>query len=292
MRITTLIAATAILLLTACGGLPPATPAGEVATQAEILPSSTPEQPTAAPPTLTSPAPPLAPLDLTSDIEAIRLRMLHSHETWRSLWVQFHLVVFPLEGSDQPIHLERLQVWIRQPAELLLLNGSWGDVDPDYFFVSDGTLFLDADLRAGTIQEGDVAPGILEPFLPPEELTGAIISHPLAEMIGYPAGPMIFPVGLAQRQGTYELIGEDTVAGRAALILDFTPRPAGLIFERLSLDALTGLLLRQQVLTKTADGEQMLSDLYVFPIKYDPAFPAGLFTLEVPESVRFQEAPE
>jgi hypothetical protein len=91
MRTTTKIATAATFLFAACSVSPPATPTGEVATQAppvtaqpEIAPSATPEQPSASP-TTTSPAAMLTPLDLASDLEAIRLRMLHSHENWRSI---------------------------------------------------------------------------------------------------------------------------------------------------------------------------------------------------------------
>lgn len=298
MKKVALRTAAMIVLLAACGGPPSATPTSEVATQApavsaqpDMPPSNTPEQ-QAASPTATSLAATPAPLDLTADLETIRLRMLHSHENWRSIWVQLHVVEYPPEGSDQLIHLQRVQVWIRQPAEVWLLSGSWGDVDPDYFFVSDGTRFLEADLRAGTTEEGDVAPSILEPFFPPEAITDTINPHPLEGMIGFPAGQMMFPAGLAQRQGTYELVGEDTVAGRGALIVDFTPGPTGLISDRFRIDALTGLILRHQVLGKTGGGERVESDISVGPIVYDPEIPAGLFTLEVPENPRWQEAPE
>jgi hypothetical protein len=298
MKKVALRTAALMILLAACGAPPSATPTREVATQAPVVsaqpdipPSSTPEQP-AASPTATTPAATLAPLDLTTDLETIRLRMLHSHENWRSIWVQLHLVEYPPEGSDQLIRLQRVQVWIRQPAEVWLLSGSWGDVPPDIFFVSDGVRFLEADLRAGTTEEGDVAPSILEPFFPPEGITDTITLHPLEGMIGFPAGQMLFPAGLAQRQGTYELIGEDTVAGRAALIVDFTPQPTGLISDRFRIDALTGLILRHQVLGKTGGGERVESEISVGPIVYDPEIPDGLFTPAVPESPWWQEAPE
>ncbi len=291
-----LIAAT--LLLAACGAPPSATPTPEVATRApavseqpEVQASLTPEQP-AGSPTATPPSATLAPLDLTSDLETIRLRMLHSHANWHSLWIQIEAVEFPPEGSDQLIGLQRLQVWIRQPGEVLLLRGFIADADPDYVFISDGERYLEADLATGEIQEGEVAPSVLEPFFPPEEITDTVSLHPLDGMIGYPAGSMIFPAGLAQRQGTYELIGEDTVVGRAALIIDFTPEPTGLISDRFRIDALTGILLRHQVLGKTGGGERVESDLTVSRIVFDPDIADNLFRLEIPENVHFQEGPE
>ena len=292
--ITLVVAAT--ILLAGCGRSPTVSPTLEAPTDApaastepENIPPGTPDQP-AATPSPTSPSA-LLPLDLTSDLETIRLRMLHSHENWRSIWVELEVTEFPPEGSDLLVRFRRLQVWVRQPGDVLLLRGPV-DGDPDYLFLLYGTRYLEADLATGATQEAEIAPYALEPFVAPEEITDTIYGYPLAEMMVYPAGEMIFPTGLAQRQGTYELIGEDTVAGRAALIVDFTPQPTGLIADRFHIDALTGVLLRHQVLGKTGGGERVESDLVVTRIVYDPEFASDLFTVGLPDSLHFQGPPE
>ena len=292
----TLVVATTILLV-GCGRSPTVSPTLEAptdapaaSTQPETPPSATPEQP-ADTRTATAPAATLVPLDLLSDLETIRLRMLQSHNNWHSIWVELEVTEFPPEGSDLLVRYSRFQVWVRQPAEVLLLRGPV-DGDPDYLFVSDGARYLEADLSTGLTQEGEIAPYVLEPFVAPEEITDTIYGYPLAGMFGYPAAEMIFPTGLAQRQGTYELIGEDNVVGRAALIVDWTPQPTGLIADRFRIDALTGVLLRHQVLGKTGGGERVESDLVVTRIVYDPEFASDLFTVGLPEDLRFQEPAE
>jgi hypothetical protein len=292
----------AALLLSACAAPSVNTPAAEAPTDtAEPMASlSIPTAEPQASPTqeqgmptgeATQPAATLVPLDLQSDLEAIRLRMLHSHESWHSIWVEVEVTEVPPEGSDMLVRLRRVQIAVRQPAEVLVLRGPQ-DGEPDYFYVSDGARFLEADLAAGTTQEGEIAPFVLQPFVPPEEITDTINPHPVEGMIGYPAGEMVFPAGLAQRQGTYELIGQDSVAGRAALIVDWTPQPTGLVADRFRIDALTGLILRHQVLGKMGGGERVESDHVMTRIVIDPAFPADLFTVTLPDGLHFMEPPD
>ncbi len=292
----------AAVLLAACGAPSAGTPGVEAPTDtaepilspsapaAEPQASATQEQGMATA-EATQPASTLLPLDLQSDLEAIRLRMLHSHESWHSIWVEVEVTEVPPEGSDMLVRLRRVQIAVRQPAQVLVLRGPQ-DGEPDYLYVSDGARFLEADLAAGTTQEGEIAPFVLQPFVPPEGISDTINPHPLEGMIGYPAGEMVFPAGLAQRQGTYELIGQDSVAGRAALIVDWTPQPTGLVADRFRIDALTGLLLRHQVLGKTGGGERVESDHVVTRIVFDPDFPADLFTVALPEALHFMEPPD
>ncbi|HET7010989.1 MAG TPA: hypothetical protein VFI11_09460, partial [Anaerolineales bacterium] len=258
----------------ACGLTPPAPPTPEFAAQPSAITAVAPR------PSATA----LAPLNLASDGETIRLRMLHSHENWRSIWAQLHAVVPLPEGTDDFIRLARLQVWIRQPNEVLLLRGSFGDADPDYFFVSNGFRFLEANLVTGETQEAEVLPGILPPFSDSEETTDPISIFAI--------GRLIFPAGLSQRRGTYEVIGEATVAGRGAVIVDFTPQATGLIVDRFHIDALTGVLLRHQVLDLSGGDERVVSDVSLAPIIYDAEFDPGLFRLAIPDNVHFQEGPE
>ena len=75
----------------------------------------------------------LQPLNAKSSLAEIRQRMLHSSEFWQTLWIQFQVLEFPPEGSNTMSCADRLQVWLQQPAEALLLLGCLGDCNPDYF---------------------------------------------------------------------------------------------------------------------------------------------------------------
>ena len=53
-----------------------------------------------------------------------------------------------------------------------------------------------------------------------DEITGSVVyRHPIAMSIGSPIVDYIFPVGLAQGLGTYQVIGRETVIGRQTWIV-------------------------------------------------------------------------
>jgi hypothetical protein len=230
------------------------------------------------------------PLSVDSDTETVRRRMLLSHTTWESLWIEAEVVEYPPEGSIDLVHFSRLQALVRQPAEALILRGGLAG-DPTHLWASDGTRILEADLAMGTRIEFEIPPYVLEPFQAPEALTDTVTPHPFGSLFGYPAADLIFPTTLAQRQGTYEIVGEDTVAGRPALIVDWTPDPTGLIADRFRIDVETGIILRQQNLGKTGGGEVVQTDIHVTRIIYNPTIPEGAFALIVPEIPLFLPSP-
>lgn len=298
---TRILIVTAAMLLGACETQPLAPPATEAARQeatatpqVEMVTTSTVEPNTTAPPTSTPTAPPAAPapLDLSSDLETILQRMRASHETWGALWVQFEAMEFPPPGTDQVAHLARLQIWLRQPGEVLLLCGPMGDGNPDYIFISDGTRSLQADLRAGATHAGEVAPGPLGIFFPQVDGTQATFDCPPAGMAVNRVGALIFPADLANREGNYALVDEATVSGRRALTVEFTPAANNHIVDRLRIDALTGFVLHRVVLEETSANVWDVSEITVSRIVYDPEIDSALFRLAIPEGVYFQEGPE
>lgn len=263
-----------ICLLSACAPAPSVTPTGapiSTSTPTHVLPTASPS------------STPLQPLNMKSSLVEIRQRMLISSEYWHSLWIQFEVVEFPLEGSNSMRRADRLQAWLRQPGEALLLLGCMGDCTPTYFLVSDGMRTLEADLGTGVTQQGEV---------PPSDDESA-----LEQLLPYPVNEMVFPSELILRQGNYTVIGEETYAviGEEAIehhpviLVEFTPLPAASTVERLSIDALTGLVLRWEINT-TRNGVQKPDCEYtVSRILLEPQFDPGLFTLEIPAALFFQE---
>lgn len=281
----------AALGLGACAGPAPSptSPPSPPATTAAAPPS-----PAFLPTYTATPAPtptPLEPLDEASDPESIRQRMLLSHTTWRTLWLEAHLVEYPPQGSDLLVSLRRAQIWIRQPAQALVIIGPEAGA-ADYLWASDGFRFVEIDARQATPArlEGELPPFVRAPYDPPRVLSDTVTMHPLAGSIGAPAIELAFPAALAQRIGDYRVAGLDTVAGRAALIVDWTA-PTGLIANRFRVDALTGLLLRDQALGKTGGGEVVQSDHTVLAVRYDPALPEGFFDLAAFDAPRFLDPP-
>jgi len=305
MKIKIIRVAAVMLLVAGCQ----VQPTGEVSlasptvtSQAEVPPTSTPTLPTVTPPstpeqptpTLATPSPTatLAPLNMQSDIDTIRERLLHSHESWQSLWVQFSAFKFPPQGSDEYIQLARIQIWMRQPGEVLLLCGFLADADPDYIFISDGEHTLEAEFRTGFQQEGEVMLNPLGIFFPQVENPDESFDCPPKGMVTDLVREMIFPMEIARREGSYTLVSEDTVARRAALVVEFRAQPDDLIFDRYWIDVQTGMVLEHHVIDMTGESLWVVSEISVFPLVINPQYPADFFKLEIPEEVKFQEAPE
>ncbi len=305
MRILIIVATAAMFLITGCQAqptaeIPLASPV--ITAQAEMPPSRTPELPTITPsstleqptPTPATPSPTAtwAPLDMQSDIDTIRERMVHSHESWQSLWVQFSAFKFPPQGSDEYIQLARIQIWMRQPGEVLLLCGFLADADPDYIFISDGEHTLEAEFRTGFQHEGEVMLNPLGIFFPQVENPEESFDCPPKGMVINLVREMIFPAEIARREGNYTLTGEDSVSRRAALVIEFRDQADDLIFDRYWIDVLTGMVLEHHVIDMTGGSVWVVSEISVFPLVFDPEYPADFFKLEIPEVVKFQEAPE
>jgi hypothetical protein len=287
-----------LALLTSC--TPMATPPPSAAPTATPVPASEPSAvPTSAampayetataPPELPTEAPSptaaLEPLSILSDVETIRQRMLHSNATWHTLWCDATLTWFPPEGSDYLAQTERVQIWVQQPAQALVLRGPV-DGNPNHLWVSDGTRILEADLETGSISENEMPEYVRQPFIPPDTLSDTIGPFPLGGMLGTPLSDALFPTGLAQRTGVYEVIGMDAVAGRPALIVDWTA-PTGLVADRFRIDVQTGVLLRWLVLGKTGGGEHVENEYLITQIVYNVDFPSDTFSLRVPEPLQF-----
>jgi hypothetical protein len=227
----------------------------------------------------------LEPLSILSDVETVRQRMLHSNATWSSLWCDATLTWFPREGSNYLAQTERVQIWIQQPAQALVLQGPV-DGEPNRVWVSDGTRTLEADLEAGSTSEGEVPESVRQPFIPPDTLSDTIYLFPLAGMLGTALSDAIFPTGLAQRVGTYQVIEMGAVADRPALVVDWTA-PTGLVADRFRIDVQTGVILRWLSLGKSGGGEHVQNEYLITQIAYDVDFPPGTFSLQIPDPLQF-----
>ncbi len=255
---------------------------------ATVEPSTTlPPSPTATQPT---PTPSWEPLTPQSDGEAVRLRMLNSHLGWTSLYADIRAIDYPPEMSNLPVRIRRYQVWIQQPGRVLVLSGRL-DEPPNSVFVSDGQRYRLVYPEAGRDEQGDLPRSAQTSFFPPHTLSDTIYPHPLGSLIGFPVGEIVFPSTFAQRQGGYRVVGTSTVADRAAVVLDWTA-PTGLIADRFRIDALTGIVLRQQNLGKAGGGEIVQSDIVVLRIVYDPVIPQASFRLDQAYAPHYLGPPE
>ncbi len=256
------------------------------ATATREAPATFTPAPTPTPP---PPTPTWEPLTAESDPEAVRLRILNSHLSWQTLYAELQSTEYPPEGSDLLVRIRRYQVWIEQPGRALVLSGRRSE-PPSAVFVSDGQRYRLVYPEAARDEQDELQPAAQAPFFPPQALSETIYPHPLGGLIGYPVGEVLFPAIFGQRQGTFHVVGSDTVAGRPAVIVDWTA-PTGFIADRFRVDAATGLLLRQQNLGKTGAGEVVQSDIVVTRIVYDLEIPDDVFRLDQADEPHYLEPP-
>lgn len=212
-------------------------------------------------------------LDMDSDSEEIRLRILFSHTYWQSLWVDARLddQVGALTSS------QRVQVWVDQPARARVLSGPL-DGAPALLWISDGE----------QTRTGDKVR--VEEYIPSPLQTDVITPHPMSSLLPTPLGSLLFPGGLAQRGGTYRPAAVETIAGREALVVDWIA-PWGDVVDRFWVDALTGVILRQQNHGKDGGGA-LTSDYQVTAITFEYAIHPETFNRLAAFPPGFASGPE
>ncbi len=125
----TLLLLISVLLLTAC--TPEIQPA-----KGELVPTATPLTTPLPPPAAGAETPvqelvfaptqgaPAAVADLSlQDGAALHQRMLFSHATWRTAWVDGWQVYYPGDGSTTPSQVIHTQIWLEQPGKARVLSG-------------------------------------------------------------------------------------------------------------------------------------------------------------------------
>ena len=225
-------------------------------------------------PTLTAP-----PVAAVSSGEDVRQLMLFSHQRWHSLWVDGVINSYAGDGSTILVQSTRVQVWIIQPAQVRILSGPEGGA-PETTWVSDGKYYSDSNGPAQPMPDYSQTN-----FTPPITFSDTIYTHPLDGMFGTPFSAMIFPTGIAQRQGSYDIVGEEILVGRRTVIIEWS-RGTGVVIDRLWVDAQTGVVLRWLNFSKPG-GQAISSEMYVNAILIDPSLPEQAFSLSNPKPEKF-----
>jgi hypothetical protein len=200
-------------------------------------------------------------LSLQSPHQAIRERMIRP--AWETLWVEGQLTYF--SADEQPDQAVYVQAWLgrdgrgrvivtdQQPYDSL---SSSRTLVPRWVWVSQDGL-----VTAGDASTGEIGPAAVQ---------AGVISHPLENV--HPVVEMLFPHTLTLHSQAVEVIGEDQVAGRPALVVDWA-------YARYWVDVETGVLLRTQPLSDSGSAPFQI-DLYqvVFnlPIPEEVTDPASL----------------
>ncbi|HVM72959.1 MAG TPA: hypothetical protein VMT91_14440 [Anaerolineales bacterium] len=216
-------------------------------------------------------------LNMDSSSDAIRARMLNSALNWKTIWMD-GLVYQSMDSNGHPQDGIRQQVWIDQAAARFRFLSGPENGAATHFKVSDGSSILDMDLVSGATQMSAMPQGIAGQFVS-HPAAGIGSPNPLWGQIGEPLAEMAFSSDFAQNDGTYQPVAIEMVAGRQALVMDWTYIQNSLPSWRLWLDVHTAVILKEQDFDKSG-GSTVLREYIVSTVQYDiPNLPEALFSV-------------
>jgi Tol biopolymer transport system component len=228
---------------------------------ASLLPAPT-EQ--SAPTPTETPVPEYpTPLSLQSPHEEIRQRILFP--AWNSLWIEAQTTYTTTEGVLQN---DFVQSWLQRTSggralvtDRLPPGIAFSlDLSPRWVWASNAI-----DLAVFDAQNPQANPKVVNPRW------GV---HPLEK--ANPVLEMLFPLELGLRSEDVQLVSMETIAGRPALMLDWSS-------YRLWVDVATGVLLRER--KHSENGE--VRETILRTILYNPEIPADVMSTENLEQARF-----
>ena len=214
-----------------------------------------------APPFTPVPAPP--PLDWRSTLHDIQQRAFSSPDYWHSLWANVEVIQYGLPGYvGPPQDVTRKQVWLLKPSYSRVIYGP-ADGDPIGTYVVFQGRVYGQDLNSQRVYQ---------------DLTSDLV-------IDLDLQTLFVPGELSLTNGRFRVAGQEPVAGREAMMLDWQNINGGRVY-RYWIDAQTGVILRRREYGG-ANFSAVLDDITVTDIAYDVATPPTVFDPQAYPGNRF-----
>ena len=207
----------------------------------------------------------IKPLTANSSFSEVHDRMESSWQQWKTLWVD--ALITTTQGDQTRV--EREQVWIQQPGSGLWLSGPAGGKPGKVRIKANGqTVQINLETRNR------------------KELGNTRLVPSLLSKMLLPSWP------LALQDGTYQVSGEETIAGRPAIVVQYT-NVEGQKADRLWVDAETGVILRwvNVAVSSGSNGVQTSQEIQITSVVYNADFPQELFNLKSPALRNFVAGP-
>ncbi len=215
-------------------------------------------------------------LSLNSTSEDIQLAMLESATHWKSIWMDGTVTNFPVEGTSSPATKTHEQTWIDLTTNRFRVLTGPADGSAEQFLTSDGVSILKMDLKTGQSQSSPMPEfaqvGQYVPTLQP----GTAYPQPLWGQMGTPLSQLAFTSDFAQNEGTFKPVGTERIAGREALVVEWTSAQSELPSWRMWLDGETAVILKMQTFDK-GGGDTVHSESVVNRVSFDDVFANSLF---------------
>lgn len=215
-------------------------------------------------------------LSLNSTSQEIQRAMLESATQWQSIWMDGTVTNYAMPNTNSQTTTTREQVWIDLVTNRFRVVSGSVDGAANQYKSSDRITILTMDLVTGQSQSQPMPDfakvGQFVPTLEP----GVAYPQPLWGQIGTPLSQLAFPSDFAQNEGTFKPVGIELIAGREALIVEWTYAQSELPSFRMWLDTKTAVILKMQSFDK-GGGDSIRSEAVVNQVSFDDVFANSLF---------------
>jgi WD40 repeat protein len=215
-------------------------------------------------------------LSMSAASEEIRQVMLESATKWKSVWMDGTVANYAMEGTDSQTAATREQVWIDLPTSRFRVQMGPVDGDVEKYLASDGLGILEMDLLSGQSQSRPLPDFAKAGQFVPTPGPDTAYPQPLWGQMGTPLSQLAFTSDFAQSAGTFKPVTTEAVAGRQALVVDWTFAQNQLPSWRMWLDTETGVVLKIQTYDKQG-GSVIRSEAVVNKISFNRVFDSSLF---------------
>ena len=219
-----------------------------------------------------------APFDLSlnSTSEQIQKALWESASHWTTLQMTGSINWYLPDGMTQTV---REQVWL-DPLQSRFKVELTGLTNPTQSMIkiSDGVTIYEVNLSSRQMlasQFPDFAR--VGQYIPPLE-EGVAYPNPIWGQIGTPLANLAFASDFSQTKGTFKPLAVESIAGREALVADWTYIQNSAPSLKLWVDTQTGILLKMQEFGKEG-GSTLQGERVVESITFDSSFDDLVFTL-------------
>lgn len=210
-------------------------------------------------------------LNLNTPPQQVQRAMLESAAHWTTLQMSGTITWFMPDGSTQ-VYSEK--VWL-SPLDSRYRVELSGDTE-NTLKLSDGSTIYNVNLNS-MLAEQSAYPDFARvgQYVPPVQ-AGMAYPSPIWGQIGTPLSELAFPANFTQSSGTFTPLAMDSVAGRPALVVEWTfsgsPSPSWKAW----LDTQTAVILKMQEFGKEG-GNRLQAERVVESILFDQVFDTSLF---------------
>jgi len=224
------------------------------------------------------------PLSMNSASGQIQQAMLVSSTRWHTIRMDGASFQYAADGVT-PAQVYREQAWIDLAGGRFRVLASGPDNGAaESFKAGDGVTILNIDLKNGQIQSQPMPDFERGAYVPRLE-AGVVYPQPLWGQIGTPISQMAFASDYAQNQGVFKPLQIDQIAGREALLVEWTFSGNNLPSWRMWLDTQTAVILKLQSFGK-AGGAVLQSEQRLNQVIFDAVMDDSLF-VQPPQTPQF-----